>query len=328
MDPFSWFLFLLVVIASSHYVYQVICSKMGKDSKSVVKLDTEEGFENIEENIRTTKEGEWFNNETLYDDFYASVYDQLVQGAARTQGEVALCMTAWKSDGTLPSNMAVLDAGCGTGLGCIALAKMDVEKVIGVDNSPAMLKRAQEVNVPKSLLSPKQKQAISFRETDLLNPSALGGGEVSHAMMLYFSIYYVKDIEALFRNLYLWVKPGGRIAIEVVNKHKFDPMLESAAPWLAFSLQKYSKERVTKSDVTFNKFTYSANFELDDPSAEFRETFRFKDGRIRRQKHEFRMPDISDIVKTAQIVGWKYTQYIDLTSIGFEYAYLLLFRHP
>jgi SAM-dependent methyltransferase len=326
MEPFVWFLLFIVVLASTSYLYEIINSKIEKDDEDFDRI--EEGFENQEIQIRTTKEGEWLNQENLYDDFYASIYDQLVQGATRTQGEVALLMTAWKSDGTKPGQMRVLDAGCGTGLGCIALAKMDVQKVIGVDKSPAMLRYAENINLPKSLLTPKQKETIVFREADLLNPSALVGGEVTHAMMLYFSIYYIKDIEALFRNLYLWITPGGRLAIEVVNKHKFDPMLESAAPWLAFSLQKYSKERVTKSEVMFNKFNYSANFDLDDPSAEFRETFRFKDGRIRRQKHEFRMPDISEIVKVAQIVGWKYTQYIDLTTIGFEYAYLLLFRHP
>ena len=137
-------------------------------------------------------------------------------------------------------------------------------------------------------------------------------------------------MEAAFRNLYLWVKPGGKLAIEVVNKHKFDPMLESAAPWLAFSLQKYSKERVTKSKVTFNKFEYDAHFDLDESgdSSEFRETFRFKDGKVRRQRHKLQMPDIKEIVKLAQVAGWKYDNNIDLTPIGFEYAYLLMFTHP
>jgi hypothetical protein len=40
------------------------------------------------------------------------------------------------------------------------------------------------------------------------------------------------------------------------------------------------------------------------------------------------MPDIKEIVKTAQIAGWKYDNNIDLTPIGFEYAYMLMFTHP
>ena len=37
---------------------------------------------------------------------------------------------------------------------------------------------------------------------------------------------------------------------------------------------------------------------------------------------------IKEIVKLAQVAGWKYDNNIDLTPIGFEYAYLLMFTHP
>ena len=66
-------------------------------------------------------------------------------------------------------------------------------------------------------------------------------------------------------------------------------------------------------------------FELDDPEAEFRETFRFKDGSIRRQKHTLLMPSISEIIKKAQDNGWKYTKYVDLMPLSFSYGYLLFF---
>ena len=114
----------------------------------------------------------------------------------------------------------------------------------------------------------------------------------------------------------------------MVNKYKFDPMLESASPWVGFSLQKYSKKRITESNVTFDKFQYTGRFDLYDPQAEFIETFRFKDGTIRRQKHKFTMPTMEEIVKIGQAAGWVYTKYIDLVMVGFEYSYLLFFRHP
>ena len=37
--------------------------------------------------------------------------------------------------------------------------------------------------------------------------------------------------------------------------------------------------------------------------------------------------DMKEIIKKAERVGWKYSSYIDLTTIGFEYGYLLLFSH-
>jgi hypothetical protein len=82
-----------------------------------------------------------------------------------------------------------------------------------------------------------------------------------------------------------------------------------------------------KSKVEFDKFSYEAEFDLQDPQAEFRETFRFKDKSVRRQRHTMNMRDINDIVKIAQAAGWNYTGYIDLLTAGFEYAYVLMFTH-
>lgn len=270
----------------------------------------------------------YLSNDELYDEFYASVYDQLTQNIRMTQQKVLWIVNEWKKSGMKMEYIDVLDAGCGTGVGCVALAKMDVRSVLGVDKSKAMLERAKTVTLPQSTLSEVQKQRVTFRQGDLMNPSALGGGAVTHAVCLYFSIYYLQDKDAFFRNMFLWVKPGGELVVEVVNKYKFDPMLDSASPWMGFSLQKYSKERVTESKVTFDKFEYAGKFDLQDPGAEFRETFRFKDGSVRRQRHRFAMPPINEISKMAQSAGWTYTKFLDLTMIGFEYSYLLFFRHP
>lgn len=285
----------------------------GFDDKTIVAKETNETY---------------LENDDLYDSFYASVYDQLVQSSVRTQAEIGLLLHVWTAGGNAIEKMSILDVGCGTGIAATAFAKMNAGRVVGIDKSAAMIHHAKTVTIPAAMITDEQRRRIELREVDILNPSALGGAEITHATMFYFTVYYLKDMEAAFRNLYLWVKPGGKLAIEVVNKHKFDPMLESAAPWMAFSLQKYSKERITKSKVTFNKFEYEAHFDLEDPMAEFRETFRFKDGKVRRQRHKLQMPDIKEIVKIAQVSGWKYDNNIDLTPIGFEYAYLLMFTHP
>ena len=309
---FSWFILILLFLACLHYISLVTYDKLEKNQNM---LHTVENFENkvADNEINET----YLNNDELYDSFYASIYDQLVQSSVRTQAEIGLLLHVWTAGGAQIEKMSFLDVGCGTGIAVTALAKMNAARVVGLDKSAAMI-------------TDDQKKRIELKEADVLNPSALGGAEITHATMFYFTVYYLRDMEAAFRNLYLWVKPGGKLAIEVVNKHKFDPMLESAAPWLAFSLQKYSKERVTKSKVTFNKFEYDAHFDLDESgdSSEFRETFRFKDGKVRRQRHKLQMPDIKEIVKLAQVAGWKYDNNIDLTPIGFEYAYLLMFTHP
>jgi SAM-dependent methyltransferase len=305
----------------------LICSLMYMSS-SIEKniLNSSEGFEDIQGAVEESKGLiQWMDNSQLYDNFYAGVYDQLTQGSVRVQAEVGLMLHEWTKKGEDLRTFQVLDGGCGTGIAVAALAKMNVKKVVGVDKSKAMLEYAKSVVIPQSTLTEEQKEKIVWREGDLIDPSIASAGEFTHAFLTYFTIYYFADKEALFRNLFLWMKPGGRLVIQVVNKHKFDPMLESAAPWMGFSLQKYSKERITKSEVTFDKFKYSGEFDLHDPLAEFRETFRFTNGKVRRQKHTFKMEDINTIVGFAKVAGWTYNGFTDLTKLSAEYFYHLHF---
>jgi SAM-dependent methyltransferase len=295
-------------------------------------FSSKEGFENMEANSKAQDEStgqvKYLNNSELYDEFYASIYDQLTQGTFRTQAEVALMFHEWTKRGEDKETFSVLDAGCGTGIAVASFAKLGVKKVVGLDNSEAMLKQAKEHTMPATTLTDVKKAAIEWRKQDLLSPGACEGGEFTHACLLYFTVYYFIDKETLFRNLFFWVKPGGKLVVHVVNKHKFDPILDSAAGWVGFSLQKYADKRINRSDVTFNKMKYSGEFDLQDPRAEFRETFRFQDGKVRRQKHETKMESMDEIVGMAKVSGWDYVGYTDLTQVGFEYAYHLHFKHP
>jgi len=323
MDQFQFILGILFILLCVNYLILV-----ATDSIKPIVTSITEGFssETNDSNDADASAFDWKDNNSLYDTFYAEIYDQLMQSSVRNQAKVGLLLHVWQSK--IPVNkMEVLDVGCGTGVAAVAFAKMNVNSVVGIDKSDAMVRRARSATLDTSTLTADQKKLIDFRKRDVLDPGIAQAGEFNCATILYFTVYYLTDMEAAFRNLHVWIKPGGFMAVEVVNKYKFDPMLESASPWLAFSLQKYSKERVRKSKVTFDKFEYEGVFDLDEPRAEFRETFRFKDGSVRRQKHTFIMPDMKEIVQKGVRAGWKYNTYIDLTTIGFEYAYLLLFNH-
>ena len=274
--------------------------------------------------VGSQQEHTFLNNEQLYDDFYASVYDLLVQSSKRNQAEVAYLMKHWAK----PAR--ILDAGCGTGVLALAFAKEGATKVVGIDQSKAMINQALKVNMPKSTLTDEQKAVVTFRVDNLLNPNAAKPAEFDAACVMYFTVYQVADLDGLLRNLSVWVRPGGHLCLQVVNKYKFDPLLDAASPFV-FSLQKYTKERITKSKVNFDKFDYEANFALEEEnpsSATFNETFRFKDGKAaRRQRHTFNMYDTPVIIKKAKTAGWIYHGFVDQTKMGFEYSYLLLFSH-
>ena len=286
---------------------------------------------NIKEGFATASEEskyEWLTSDDLFDDFYASVITKLTQNDKLIQGETAICMTEFTKKEPKDQKI-ILDAGCGIGIATVSFAKQGAGMSVGIDKSPAMIRYAKGTTVPSTTLTDTQKQDIEFRTFDLMGPGAAAASEFTDAVLLYFTIYYFKDLDALFRNLALWVKPGGSLAVEVVNKYKFEPVLDSSNPWVGFSPQKYSKERLTKSKVIFDKFEYEAEFSLVDPKAEFRETFRFKDGSVRRQRHDITMPSIKEIIKKGNANGWTYTKYVDLMPLAFPYGFLLFFtRNP
>jgi len=269
----------------------------------------------------------WFENDELFDDFYASVYDNLTQLSNRFPQEVALIMNQWKKL-SKTNTMDILDCGCGSGIATVLFARMGANSVVGLDKSESMLRRARAVTLPSAKLTKEQREAVSFLKGDMNQQHTFSGGQFSHAALLFFTVYYSNDVTGLFRNLFHWIRPGGQLAIEVVNKYKFDPLLEAASPFVGTTIQKYSKQRVTKSKVEFDKFSYEAEFDLQDPTAEFREVFRFSDKTVRRQRHTLQMRDINEFVHIAQTTGWNYNGYIDLLSAGFEYAYILMFTHP
>jgi SAM-dependent methyltransferase len=320
MDGFQWILLLMLIFAWIHYIWLLLESREEYRIVSGIK----EGFTVSEsEKSRTT----WFENEELFDEFYSSVYDNLTQLSGRYPQEVALIINQWKKTSELDT-MDVLDCGCGTGIATVLFGKMGVNSVIGLDKSEAMLRRARGVTLLAANLPKDQRESISFLNGNMNQQYTFSGGQFSHATLLFFTVYYSNDPTGLFRNLFHWIRPGGQLAIEVVNKYKFDPLLESASPFVGTTVQKYSKKRVTKSKVEFDKFSYEAEFDLLDPTAEFREVFRFADKSVRRQRHTLHMRDINDFVHVAQTTGWNYNGYIDLVSAGFEYAYILMFTHP
>jgi len=314
-----YLLVFLVVLACVNYLTVVVMDKV-KSYES-----PKEGFEDKETQDMSVYT--WITDPSaIYDEFYAGVYDQLTNQISRTKAKVVLLNTLWnKSSFGGPEKWSVLDAGCGTGWAAATFAKMNAGRVVGLDFSPAMLQYAETKVQPQFKLSDKQSSALRWRKDTLINPSACAAGEFTHIVCFYFTFYYLPNPEEFFRMCNLWIRPGGSLIVEVVNKYKFDPILESASPWLGFSIQKYSTERIKQSKVAFDKFEYEARFELTDPKGEFYETFRFKNNHVRRQKHVFQMPKIEEIVAMGKRAGWKYRGYQDMNALGFEYGYLLEF---
>lgn len=316
LDMWQSILLIIVILLCINYLSIILMDRLTTHPYESMT----EGFESMASASRT----ETLVDEEIYDDFYASVYNKIFQHDKLVQAEAAMALHEW-ADAMKPADMRILDLCCGTGVASCYLAKQGVGHIYAVDRSPAMIRYAKANILPKTTLTETQSSAIEWIQADAYAPSIIEPASVTHACLFYFTMYHFRNSDAIFRNLAHWVKPGGHMAIEVVNKYKFEPIPDVANPWVAVSPQKYSKERIKTSKAVFDTFEYETTFDLEENRAEFGETFRFKDGTSRRQKHILWMPTIQQLIQTAGECGWSYQKYVNLDMIGFNYGYMLFF---
>ena len=85
------------------------------------------------------------DNHSLYDTFYASVYDSLLLEPKKNAFDVSE-----KLHYTNTKNKRVLDIGCGTGHHCDQFNRQNF-KCIGLDKSKAMINKAKKIILQHSL---------------------------------------------------------------------------------------------------------------------------------------------------------------------------------
>ena len=254
-------------------------------------------------------------DDTCYDAFYAKVYDYLVQPLARAPMETKVSLEFAEKNGKPRSELRVADIGSGTGIHVELFAREGVRSVVGFDKSEHMVAEAK-----------RRFPTREFVVGDASVATMATADQFDLVTMFYFTVYMVPERTQMLRNIYLWLAPGGVFVCHIVNKLKFDPILEAASPFVGFSIQKYADNRVTKSEVTFEEFDYVGDFQLSGSRAVYEEVFKFKDGRVRRHEQRVWMPNIDLLVGEITAAGFKYAHHTDLTAIGYEYNYLFFFN--
>jgi SAM-dependent methyltransferase len=273
-----------------------------------------EGLDNY--NVNTTNENFLFKQgNAIYDDFYANIYDYLVFSNIKNDYEVGVI-----TNNTLLNDKSIIaDIGCGTGHQVADLGSRNLN-IIGIDISPSMIKKAKEEH---------PSIADNFKVGDGLNGSLFQDNSLTHILCLYFTIYYMKDKMLFFNNCMNWLMPGGYFIVHLVDKYKFDPILPPGNPLYIVSPQKYAKERITKTKVTFNDFVYNSNFKLEDNDiAIFDEKFKFNNGKVRKQEQILYMEDLPTIVNMALDAGFVIHAKIDMIKCAYENQYLYVFYKP
>jgi ubiquinone/menaquinone biosynthesis C-methylase UbiE len=254
------------------------------------------------------------DNDDIYDNFYVNIYDYLVFSSAKNNYEVGSIM----NDSNPVETSVIADIGCGTGHHVDMLSKKNL-KVIGIDKSNDMIEMARN-NYPSG----------NFKVGDALDSNLFQMNSLTHVLCLYFTIYYIKDKQKFFDNAMRWLMPGGYLIVHLVDREDFDPIIPTGNPLYMVSPQKYAKERITNTKVTFNEFVYTSDFNLESDKniATFDEKFKFNDGKIRKQQQILYMNDTTNIVNLAQNSGFILEAKTDMVKCGYEKQYLYTFLKP
>jgi ArsR family transcriptional regulator len=133
----------------------------------------------------------------------------------------------------LPPNLTVADIGCGTGSLTFELARF-ARKVIGVDLSNEMLRRARAVAKERAIHN------VEFRQGDIfklpLDPASIDAAFC--VMVLHFLPNPQSAIAALCRI----TRPGGSVILVDLVQHKQEWMREQMAhQWLGFDQSSIEK---------------------------------------------------------------------------------------
>lgn len=251
----------------------------------------------------------------IYDNFYSSIYDELVYDNVKNDFEVGEIKRLIKPT----SHSRVLDIGSGNGHH-VKLLEKNGYNVEGIDKSSAMVENAKN-----------KYPSCKFKQADALESMTYPENTFTTITCLYFTIYYIDDKQLLLQNCYNWLKPGGSLVLHLVNRDKFDPILNVADPLVWVSPQKYAKKRITSSLVKFKDFQYKANFDFykEKNLAEFTETMTDdKTKNVRKNIHNLYMPTQKKILAMAKNVGFILKGKIDLVNVQYEYQYLYILYKP
>ena len=254
------------------------------------------------------------SGDEVYDDFYANIYDYLVFNNIKNAYEIGEIINKTGADET----SVILDVGCGTGHHVDLLSQQNL-KVVGIDISPSMIQKAK-TNFPDK----------DFSVANALDGTQFNYNVFTHILCLYFTIYYFPDKRQFFDNCMDWLMPGGYLIVHLVDREKFDPILPPGNPLYIVSPQKYAKERITTTKVTFNDFVYNSDFKFDKSTniATFDEKFKFNNGNVRKQEQKLYMEDTQDILTIAQQSGFILQGKIDLVSCAYDSQYLYILVKP
>jgi SAM-dependent methyltransferase len=250
-------------------------------------------------------------NQDIYDDFYTEKYDLLMKPDKR-----ALFETDTVIQMTTPTyNSVFLDVGSGTGH-LVNVLQYKGYRVYGIDKSPNMVELCEKIFPNNEIVC-----------NDVLDPMAFEHNTFSHILCTGFTIYELADKAAFFKNCYYWLVPNGYLILHLADRNKFDPIVPVAKDTMINNPQKYMKNRITKSDIDFPHFSYSADYVFPENNTKVvvNEKFYDKTGHVRQNEKTMYMESVDTILQIAIQRGFIVHAKMDMSKQnGDENQYLYI----
>lgn len=244
-------------------------------------------------------------NKDIYDDFYSNIYDNIHKPKKYLQQEYTQVIEVIKP----PKNSVVLEIGCKTGDFLNLLSKNYTSH--GLEESKSL------INVAKN-----KYPELSIYNRALNNNQIFDKNTFSHIFVRDFMVYTIYDKPQFFSNCYYWLQPSGLLIIHLVNKKKYNPLVEIANH--NTNPQKYSKERITKCEVVNPSINYQqkTNF-MDDNRVVVTETFTDVNSQKTRQNEmTLYMDDIQTIEKQILRAGFSSHGLFSLEKDNQQFIYI------
>lgn len=278
-------------------------------------------YKPVKEGFTFNKQFTEKNGDDIYDDFYVSIYDELFLNDTKNQFEEKQIISITKVN----KNSKLLDIGSGTGHHVNDFHKKGYN-IIGIDKSDEMVNYSRE-KFPE----------IDIQHGDVLNTMEFNQAQFTHILCLYFTIYNINDKRTFFANCMTWLRPGGYLILHLVNRDAFEALVPGNGN--TTTNQQPNKERLTSSNLSFNNFTYKADFNpksetgnnqsvYSNDIAVFREVFKDKSGNIRQNNHKLYMPTQKKILEMARDSGFIVFEKINLLDIQYSEQYIYVLQKP
>jgi len=249
------------------------------------------------------------NDMSIYDSFYAIIYDELNKTDERTAFECNKIIELTKPS---TANSVFLDIGSGTGSLVDSLTDLGYQ-AHGLDISKDMVE-----------YSKKRFPDIQTRCGDVRDPLIYERLTFTHIMCMNFTIYHLKDKNIFFRNCYNWLMPNGFLIIHLVDKAKYNPLAPIVDKVTFKNANSYNSYRKTDARIEFKDFEYTTSHDMNhDNHVVVKETFTDSATKhVRQNELTLYMENKDDIIKMAQNNGFLAHALINLPNDDYQYIYV------